>query len=248
MAYLGNLYVAGEYSTYFVPMCFKKEIVQSMLPNWLKLVPLPNVAGEVYPVIFMFGHQKDVRFQWGIFNRFGFDYEEFAVGIPYVQMAKTAQGPFYVMPRLYLNRLLPVIVGYFWGFAKETARIQSGKDSYQVKDHKNHLLISGKFKPCGKSGKPSDFPFFEEMEKQKMLQQRPLIDKTFWGSYVCVKFDRDSDQTEIQPVEANVQIATSFLPGLPIGEYQVHDINEAPLGAFRMRTPWTMSLPMKCTS
>ncbi|MBI1881394.1 MAG: hypothetical protein HYR94_24710, partial [Chloroflexi bacterium] len=241
-----EMQIAGEMSLYFVPLLFENEVVQSILPKWLNFAPPPDITADKYPVIFTFAQERRVRFEWGIITSPSIEHKEVGVGVPWVQLTETGQGPFYSFPQLYLDKLLPVILGkYWWGFAKQVANIQTSDGFYAaVKD--NRLLVSGEFKPCGEPGKPSDFPFFEAMAKQKLLQETPVVDKTFFGSYLCAKLNRDTEKTVIQPVEAKVQIADAFLPGLPLGEYTVKGINEVPMGALHMRAPWTMSMPMSC--
>jgi hypothetical protein len=250
MSLFKNLHLAGTYSSYAVPLSLKAEAVRAMLPDGLGLAPQGMTPAGEHPVILNFGFQQRVRFQWGSLNGPGFNYQEFSVGVPFVQLTDSGEGPFFTTPRLYLTNGLAVILGYLWGFAKRKARIKAGMHA-QDRTYKvsvgNDTLIAGEFKPLGSPGAPSQFPYYQEL--QKAMGATIFADKTIWGPIVCSTYGLGRVQ-EVQPVEAEIHIPRAFLPGLPEGTIRVPGINQAKLGAFQtpFQTAWTMSMPTKCTS
>jgi hypothetical protein len=216
-----------------------------MLPEGLVLGPQSLFPPGQHPALFLFGHHQGVR--PNILHVLGMDYLEFLIAIPHVQW-KTAtnpyRGPFAFMPRLYLDRLLPVLGGWLYGYAKRRARIRADERTYEVRSLLgNSPLITGRFTPRGNPGPLSAFPNFAELAE---LFQQPFVAQTLLGFFCCSHQDFELDQATMQALEADVDVATAFLPGLPTGSRHFSGIDQVPRGAFRIRVPWTLPPPFDC--
>ncbi|MEK7324993.1 MAG: acetoacetate decarboxylase family protein [Chloroflexota bacterium] len=241
-----NLYGEGHYHAFILTLSLTTESVRALLPGPLELSPQSATTGGAHPVFFMFGHHTDVHshlFRWPAMN-----YREFILGVPCVQWKNPAlkhRGPFFYMPRLFLDSIPPIVLGWLYGFAKMLARIRLSESDYRVDSLIwNRRLVKGQFKVKGQPESPSHFPLFTAV--REMLQQ-PFVGRTPLGIYRCSNFDWNFGEATIQPVEAEMEIAEAFRPGVPVGRFSAKGIDEAPLGAFRIRTHWKLSVPMKCS-
>jgi hypothetical protein len=222
--------------------------VQLMLPAELELAPQDITPQGKHPLIFMFGHQMEVEIHLGPEEFFHLDYLEFVLEVPFTQWKETTanyRGPFLFSPRLFLNQTFPIILGQLYGLAKKKASMAMNQRRYIIDDlDTNELIISGDFTLKGQPGPTSAFPLFGEAIP-KMLNQ-PLVGQTPLGPFVCSIFEWNLAQAQVQALEAKVQIAQSFVPGLSNGKYSVRGIDQTRLGAFRLNTNWSMSEPMAC--
>jgi len=221
------------------------EAVQLMLPKGLQLAPQTLTGQGQHPVCFMFCLQKDVR---PLMLSSGLTYLEFILAVPYLQWQTETgayRGPFIFMPRLYLDHWLPIVLGWFYGFAKERARMQMAQDSYDIRGYLlNKPIIAAQFRPQGDPGPPSAFPLFTPLQE---IFRQPFVAKTAVGLFSCSIFDFKLDQAQMQSIEADVHISEEFVPGLPTGDFPVKGIDSTPLGAFYIHLPWTLSAPFECS-
>lgn len=216
-----------------------------MLPGELELAPQTTTPDGTHPVFFIFGRHTHVHShlsRWPEMN-----YLEFVLGVPCVQWksSKTKyRGPYFFMPRLFLDSIPPILLGWLYGLAKKLSRVHMGDGDYKVDSLiRNERIVSGQFKAYGQPGSPSRFPFFKTVAE---LLQQPFVGQTPLGFYRCSRFDWNFEQASVQPLEAEMEIAKPFRPGLPVGPFSAKGIDESPLGAFRIETHWKLSVPMTC--
>lgn len=231
----------GTYTGVAVPLSFEKSSVEAMLPKQLTLVPQTIVPSHQHPILLMFGQHQDVHMN--ILPMLKFSYHEFALSVPYVQFTDSGKGPFTYMPALYLDAWFPVLAGYFWGFAKAVARINTSPGYYAVSNLKKQLLISTKYQKYGVLGPPTALPHFEALQS---VFEQPVVGHTLLGPFVCFTFGRDNVQ--VQPTRAEVTVSEAFVSGLPTGQYQVNGIDVAPLGGFYIENRWQLHLPKRCSA
>jgi len=240
-----NLYGEGDYAAAIMLLPIASDQVARMLPNALELAPQTATPAGTHPVFFMFGRQSDVHShlsRWPTMT-----YDEFVLGVPGTQWKSTTstyRGPYFFMPRLFLNRLLPIGLGYLYGFAKELARVQVVNEAYQINSlWQNEALISDQFTPQGSTDTVSNFPLFKT---QMDWLNQPFIGQTLLGFYQRSHFDWDFDHAQIQAIEGQVTIAQTFKSGLPTGKFTFESLAQSALGAFQLRTHWRLSPPSIC--
>lgn len=257
---LKQIQLQGQVTASMILLPMPQEAVQNILPKGLSPAAQPFTPAGTHPVFFVF--TQEVRVHFVLFNKFSSlhfkDYWEFVLEIPYVKKDKEAHPRLYCYPaRLYLNRLAPTLVGLLgYGFPKRLTKIEASATSYNIKTLRDVQLLSGQFELTGGRGPISEFPNFQQgslqMLSQPVLTQYPPL-KKFPGIFLCSLFgyhfnpqppNSSFEQAQLQAMNAKVQLfqhfASEFLPGL-LGDYTVTNINQSPLGAFRLWADWVLT-------
>jgi hypothetical protein len=253
---LNLIRLGGHVSASVVLLPMPQKHVQDILPNKLSLASQQFTPAGTHPVFFIF---QELKVHW--FK----DYYQFALEIPYVR--KGDDPRIYCYPaRFYLNRLPSTLAGLLgYGFPERWAKVAMNETSYEVQSLRDIRLIAGQFEPVRESGSISQFPNFQrgiaQMLNQAYVTKYPPL-RRLPGIFFCSAFrynlsdwqlHADSSnsfssgqgkQAQIQALNANIQIfrqfAQEFFPGLE-GSYTVTNINESPLGAFRLWADWSLS-------
>jgi hypothetical protein len=217
-----------------------------MLPPGLELAQQSITPAGTHPVLLMMGRQHDVHAEWGMLRGPGVSYNELFFGVPFVNRAPRdgkQLGPFMFGPVLYVDRLLPFIMGYFWGFAKEDVTIVDDGLHYEVRDSRGPLLTA-QFAAQGSWGPPSSFPNFQAYPP--MFQQSG-IGRTLLGFYLCFAFQHNSiEQAQIRSAGTTLQVVRPFVRGMDPGTYRFAGISSEPFGSFQMTNSWTLQPPSCC--
>jgi hypothetical protein len=236
----------GRYQAYFVPSSLTRQVVARLLPRGLETAPQELAPAGQHPVLFVFGKQQEVRpiIQVGK----GLEYLEFLLAIPYLQWKNDRlrfRGPLVYLPRLYLDHWLPVLLGWLCGFAKQRARMRSAAEAYRIdRLFDGSPLIQAAFHARGGTGRPRDFLKFAALQD---IFVQPLVTATPFGC-LCLDFHWKLEEAQMQAADAEVRIEQAFLPGLPLGPFQVDGIDRFPDGAFHLDVPWTLSRPFRPSS
>lgn len=224
-----------------------REQVKAMLEPGLELAPQDMTAPELHPVLLLFAWQGDVRPNRMPFG--GGNYLEFIVSVPFVQherarLREQCPGPFIYMPRLYLDQLIPTLLGIWgYGYNKELATIRADASDYTVFRRNTQIaLISASYQKAGNTGSEVDFPHFKTTRKPYSL---PLISRTRFGQWHYSFYDFALGQALIQPIEMTIKVYTNEVGRLPPGTYTVPSIQEQALGAFFVATDATISNPLQ---
>lgn len=228
------------------------DYVRSFLPAGLDLGPQLVTPQGTHPVLFFFND---------IFRAYlslptlvpGMTYHELHIGIPFVcissgPLSSEMAGPYYFMPKLYLDQLLPILGGIlFWGFRKEMASVVVTANSYTVIDVTGRRVASltWKTEAHGGYGKLSEFPYFQviqQMLSQTLISQVPCsVGPLFALSVFAKKWDAACLRpletlldTELVNVAAKSPLlAPEWSPGIDL----------VALGSYELRVPWELSLP-----
>jgi hypothetical protein len=240
-----NLYGEGDYAAAIMVQPLTSDQAADLLPAELELAPQTATPPGTHPVFFMFGRQVNVHSHLSRWP--SMTYAEFVLGVPCVQWKATGhtyRGPYFFMPRLFLNRAMPIGLGYLYGFAKELARVESVNEAYQINSlWHNQPLVADRFRRTGQPGLVSDFPLFQT---QLEWLNQPFIGKTLLGFCRCSYFDWDFNHAQLQAIEAEVTVAQPFMPGLPPGTFALKGLDHSPLGACWLSTHWRLSPPQAC--
>lgn len=234
--------ITGNYDAFVVILQLDQATVASMLPPEIALMPQTLTPPGQHPVMMSFNIQKNVRLEWGWLKGPRFNYLEFAAGVPFTQLAKPRgpfRGPFFFAPLLFLNNWIAILMGLFWGFAKHDAWMKEDASCFTI-GQASQNLVEAAFQPTGDWGKISDFPYAQGIPA--MLKQTG-IGKTVLGPLLTIPLSQDLSSAQVQPVDADVHILQAFLQGLPAGEYKLQALNQAPLGAYRMKAQWWLGMP-----
>jgi uncharacterized protein with NAD-binding domain and iron-sulfur cluster len=228
--------------------------VAELLPRGLELAPQPSVGAGLHPVVVIAG--RNAYEAW-----FGdMAYDEMLVAVPYVQRTDTHipnRGPFLYMPRLYLNERRPRMLGnLLYGFEKVEAVIDNAPGHYQVRHEREGLLAELRYESAGPSrssaGDGSLEAVRELLQMPTIAQSSRIADsKAFYrdgieSAFICanIRYLFDDPSAVIEPVRATLQVTKRVKPrALPTDTYVAPSLDEARLGAFRMRLPARVSMP-----
>jgi len=240
--------MVGSYDATLGVCALPVDQVRAMLPPDLELAEQQLTPPSTHPVVFGFGRHEHVHFTHleFLWNQ---GYLEQFTGVPFVRL-KPGRGRepnranFYFLPRLFLDKLTPVVGGVlWWGFPKRLSRISVDDRRYRVRSLlKQDDLISLDIASRSEPGRFGEFPYLAPIAE---TISQPLIGKTLadFGPWVGSTFDWRWHAAEIWSVDATIQIRQPYLPGLEPATYQLSGIGDAPLGAFGVRTNWELSLP-----
>lgn len=234
--------LVGRYRAACAVVSLDESDAASLLTRNCTLDPAqPLTPAGSHPAIILLGSHHDVGFKALPLIRV--NYREALVSIPWVRPSGgDAHGPFAHVSRLWLNRLLPVIGGWFFGFPKRWNPIEDEIDSYHVgRRIGKGTLIQATFRNAGEPSLPSSFPYFAAVRpifEQAFLQRVLLVGPT---CYLEMNFHLE--EATLQPIDASVVIPPKVSGGLPPGSYDIPSIARQPLGAFRLELPWTLTWP-----
>lgn len=237
-----------------VTLALPSALVRNMLPAGLELGAQDITEPGTHPVILFF-HDM-FRAQMSIPTLLpNMTYREHSVGIPFSYLtggptAPACRGPYYYMPRLYLDNFLATLGGIvFWGFAKEMANVTVTDTSYAITSLGGGPLTSltwkepetGAFKPI------AEYPSFEPV--RQMLTQ-PIISKVPAGAelyFVLSDFDKEWETATVRPLETCVDVNVEYVLGYRAGRYPASrwspGIDSSVLGSYELRAPWRLSIP-----
>lgn len=240
-----------------VTLALPRRDVEQLLPAGLKLAPQPLTMPDRHPVFMLFSQECfDAWFD-------EMDYNELLLGVPWVELEEQHlpnRGPFIYMPRLYLDEVLPRVLGnVLYGFEKQAAAVEVTDESFTVRDESGSaLLVDGRFDGAGEPVAPAALPHFDAV--QQMLEQptisqalRIVDSHAFYrragGPFLCCinRYRFDDPSTRVTPLRATVRVTGDFSPpGFPTGTFEVGSLAAEPLGAFHIRVPQEISLPGSC--
>ncbi len=243
--HLMDIQVTGSYTSSVVMLPLARADVARMLPRDLKLLPQTLTPHGTHPVFLSFNEQRRVGLQWGRLDGPRFNYLEFAVGVPYTRLVKPRgpyAGPFFFAPLLYLNELVAIFAGLFWGFAKHDAKIKSSPARFSIQElHPRKALLQANFKLRGEPGELKDFPNARGLTQ---LLNQPGIGKTIFGPMLSFGLQQNFQDAQVQAMDAQVKITEEFLQGLAPGTYKAQGLDQVSLGAYRMITNWWLDPPI----
>lgn len=221
-----------------------------MLPPGAAPGPQTLAPPGEHPLLFMFGRHSGVHPV--ILPIRGGSYHEMITAVPFLDYSpgegrragESYRGEYAFMPRLYLDSWIFVMLGWVYGYDKVRARIAESGGEYRVASlGSGRPILSGRFEPRGESGPVSEFPNFAAVAP---AFRQPFLGKLFFGPILCSIMTFELEKAVLRPIEADIRIDRSYLPGMPAREFRVPGIDASAIGAFHIEVPWTLSYPMRC--
>ena len=237
-----------------VTLALPADHVLDLLPAGLELGEQQVTPAGTHPVILFF-HDM-FRAQMSIPTLLpNMTYHEHSVGVPFAYISKGSitagvPGPYYFMPKLYLDNLWATLGGlFFWGFAKQMASVEVTATSYTVNTMGGQRLTS----LAWKNPKKPEFRAIAEVKHFEPVRQmltQPIISMlpaAMGPFFILSDFDKDWRTATVRPLETTLEVDVEYIPGYPGGRYpgtgfsRVIDVSV--LGSYELRAPWRLSLP-----
>jgi hypothetical protein len=237
-----------------VTLAVPKERVQALLPSGLVLGEQTVTPAGTHPVIASFNDLSHARMSVPSLMP-TLNYNEYTLGIPYSYIARSglnrnSPGPYYYMPKLFLDSMLAVIGGVsFWGFRKVPASFNVDGERFAITDS-GQALTSLSWTSAGALKPVSSYPNFEpirSMLDQRLISQLPPLGGPI---FVVSDFDRRWEAATLRPLETTLAIDSDFVPDCTsFAQYTVGrgttspGIDKSVLGSYELVTPWRLSFP-----
>ncbi|MBV8906033.1 MAG: hypothetical protein JOZ22_20540 [Acidobacteriia bacterium] len=256
---------AGNYGTVVAFLQQKRDLVAQCLPPELMLEETGQPPEDRHPIAVTFGQQNNVR---AFVNppTMGLQYLESVIIIPRVYLRpevakqkfgkvlqagqRTYLGPFNYMPRLYLDQLLPTIVGWALAYPKHWGRITSTDTSLSAS-----TLLTGS--PHYQAQITRGKMLTERVDQYQLLSQwlpllnAPIVSRTIFGKLLFTKFYWPWYYAGLWDVTLNLSVTNSGVPALPPGQYSFSTVSQVPTAtaamsrdfAFITGLGWRLLLP-----
>jgi hypothetical protein len=213
------------------------EAARAMLPAGLDLAAQDVMRGDRHPLMLILGRQSGVRMR---LLPVGADYLEFILAVPFVERPGGRErigGPFCYPARLYLDRGLPTVAGrLLYAYDKRRGAIRTTADSYRIADPAGGApLLDAQYRIAGPAIEPASIG-------ARTLLEQPVISHSRGGWRYSVA-DLGLDRAVLQPVGLRLAIHRPFVPGLPLGAFQLEGVDGDGESAFRIRTYWRLAGP-----
>ena len=244
----------GDGLTHCAVLALPSLQVCGFLPANLTLGEQDFTPKGTHPLILLFHQFADCQFSFPTFLP-PMKFNEQTVGIPFTcirasNRAPGLQGPYYYMPKLYLDDLWVWMIGRnYWGFDKEMAAVYIEKTRYTVASSAGRQIVSLAWSGSEVEPRPAvdGFPEFEPV-RQMLTQPLISLSPAAPGPFVTLTdFDRSWNLGTVRPIPVVLDIDTVYLSGFEGGRYSTSEgSTEARprlLGAYELSAQWWLSFP-----
>ncbi len=250
----------GEFNT--VVSCFSldRRVVQNGLPEGLVLGEQIDIVSQgKHPVFLFVGVQSCVR--WHAVPPYfcsvlGMRYREAVVAVPFVRRRETGGDEHFTAVKLYLDRTLPIYLGWIGALPKERAIFRKRRDNYRICAPGGAFLFEQESSDVGvPDGGLQELPkdVKDHFDTLKPFLSLPHLGQYFsavrsipmLAEYACCPFRFDLDAVRLRPVAVQGTCSRRFCQILP-GDFNRPGLDTDPLGSFCMKTSWKIEPPGLC--
>jgi hypothetical protein len=247
----------GDYDACVMIFPVPSAAVASVLPAGLQLASQSITSAGQHPVLLYVGEQRQVRgvlvpsLLCPLLRPIGLCmyFLEAAIAIPYVtKTSDTSATPKFCSVKLYLNKPLPIYLGWLAGFPKELGQLAAIGNSYDVRTISSDPLLHITYTPQSAFRNISSYanfgalrPMFEQIHIGRLFSLgTPLLE-----SFVCCSIDLKLTSARAQSVAIDGTLTSTFSTLLPPA-FSLPGLETDALGAFRLRTTWELTPPDMC--
>ena len=249
---LNLLFLHGSGVMRNVTLELPTPLVRSFLPPGLELGAQNMTRSGTHPVIMGFHYMIDEQTSLPSLMP-PLTYSEHSMGIPYCYVtygvpSPYAPGPFFYMPKLFVNNALAALGGrMFWGYNKELATIGNTENSFTVYNALNQPVLSLHYELVGE---PKPVTAYRDFPLQQQAISQPLVSHWPFGLgpwYVAAGFPKVWQVATLQPMRAVVDIHAEYVSGLGTGRYpptgHSSGIDSSVVGSYVLNAPFELSYP-----
>lgn len=243
-----NLHGQGCFRSITLALPVKQ--VRRFLPAQLELGAQTITPPGTHPVILSFNALSHAELSMPSLLP-SLSYPEFAFGVPYTYtrpgMIRQAHGPFYYMPKLFVDNVLAAMGGVlYWGYPKQMARFRAGPGHMAFDAEDGSPLISLAFEPVGEPQPIRAYPHFasvRQMLDQPLVSQMPV---TVGPLSVKASFDKYWPTATLRPLRTTVTVHREFVQGFGQARYPgdgtSDSIDTTVLGSYELNALWRLGL------
>jgi hypothetical protein len=243
----------GNGVTRCVVLALPSRKVRALLPDGLELLEQNVTPPGTHPLIFLFHGFSECQFSFPTLLR-SMNFHEQTAGIPFTRVRHSegpyaGPGPYYFMPKLYLDDILVMLGGIFWwGFSKELASVDSGANRYAVTSLTGHFLASLNWRVDGDvASRPvaedAEFESTRAMMSQRLISMYPPGVRPV---YCLSDFDRRWHLAKVRPIDCVLEVASDYMRGFAGGHFETSALrvpDEFIVCSFELSAPWWLSPP-----
>jgi hypothetical protein len=236
-----------------VTLALPKDRVADFLPAGMELGDQNVTPAGTHPVILFFHDMFRAQMSMPTLLP-NMTYHEHSVGVPFSYISSGSitpgnPGPYYFMPKLYLDNFWATIGGIaFWGFPKEMASVNVTAETYTVTSFTGQRITSLAWKKPKGAFKPiQEVPNFEpvrQMLSQPIISMVPMAMGPF---FILSDFDKIWETATVRPLETSLEVDVEYVPGYAGGRYPATGwspgIDSSVIGSYELRALWRLSLP-----
>jgi hypothetical protein len=243
----------GNGITRCVVLALPSSAVSAMLPAGLDLGRQNLTPEGTHPLILQFHRFSECQFSFPTFLQ-SMNFHEQTVGIPFAYVRPGyglpgGSGPYYFMPKLYLDDLWVLLNGrVWWGFNKEITSVQASDCRYTVTSLAGRRLVSLEWSVLGDAdARPVNGS--AEWERHRQMLNQTLISGTPASAgifFSLTDFDRRWNLSTARPLRSVLEVDPAYLPGFEGGRFTASGqggIDSPVLASFELCGPWWLSLP-----
>ncbi len=245
-------FLKGSCKSIFFYIPVEKSFIENLLPGKLSL-DLPkelgkemNISEDMHPVLIM-ANVTHLEFDENFLKNpvfrgwpFVLDYDEYVINIPYVRR-KDHNLPYIFLPVLYLDSWRAILgARLIYQFNKRKKSFEKNKNYFRAKN------IFGRSK-METNVVSETLPAVKASSSQHFMSQRSILYLTvvqhgIYGYSQSIYQLEDLDNALITPAKIKFVNKTSFLPEK---SWDVRDINDSPMGAYRINYNWKLTFPFR---
>jgi hypothetical protein len=237
-------YGVGELQAAAVTLALTRSAVAHMLPSGLALAPQSLTASGLHPVGLVFARHRNVR--PNLLPMAEISYRELLFAIPFVEPTDEAEppGPLTFLPRVYVSRLVPQVLGtLLYAYAKRLGVLSYKGEEYLIKRFvRDETLVHA---TLASNGQPRPIEYFPNLAIARTMLEQPLVSVDPLGCFHYSYLDFHLDSATFAPLTGSISIDSAILDDLPIGHFTVRGVDTTPLGGFWMDTRWTLTNPLE---
>ncbi|MES2857088.1 MAG: hypothetical protein V4692_14565 [Bdellovibrionota bacterium] len=227
----------NQVSTIFVDEVQARE----MLPSTLELVSEPYFPAGQHPLQIMFQVTSDLKLVGSPFPKFP-AYNEVILAVRNVRV-KGGKGKIYdYYKKLYLDSILPVVLGYYVGFPKHFGQFDRGETFFTARSTSGKPVANVKFEKKTEYDREAFAKNFELLRQTTPVQE---VIADGYGKLVCSKFTFDWATATAYPIDATWDVFDK-LHSSASGTYQMPGFDQTPFGGLGLKASWTLVGPLPC--